>query len=177
MPLRRLFRSLVCLLALLHAGGGYAFAQQAAPEHELKAAFIYNFIQFTQWPKGSADGAAVNVCANRDSALFAALQAIAGKLANGRPIVLQALPEARPELCHVLVATEPDRVQIAALMQAIGSAPVLTVTDDAEVIRHGLMIGMVVDAGRMAFIVDNTRASRAGLAISSRLLRLARSVQ
>ncbi|HEX5802920.1 MAG TPA: YfiR family protein [Azospira sp.] len=176
MPLRRLFRSLVCLLALLPAAAGAAFAQQAVPEHELKAAFIYNFIQFTQWPKGG-DGAAVNVCANRDSVLFAALQAIAGKLANGRPIVLQALPEARPEMCHVLVATEPDRAQMAALMQAIGAAPVLTVTDDAELIRHGLMIGMVVDAGRMAFIVDNTRASRVGLSISSRLLRLARSVQ
>lgn len=176
MPFRRLFRSLVCLLALVHAAGGNAFAQQAVPEHDLKAAFVFNFIQFTQWPKGS-EGAALYVCANRDSALFAALRAIAGKQANGRPIVLQALSETRPEQCHVLVATEPDRVQIAALMQTIGGAPVLTVTDDAELIRHGLMIGMAVDAGRMAFIVDNTRASRVGLSISSRLLRLARSVQ
>lgn len=178
-PLRRLFRLAVALLALAHAGVGKATAQQqAVPEHDLKAAFVYNFIQFTQWPvAGSVDGGTLNVCAGRASPLFTALQGIAGKLANGRPIALYAIAEVRPELCHVLVVGETERAAAPLLLRQLGNSPVLTVTDDAELAQQGTMIGMSVEGGRIAFSIDNVRAQRAGLAVSSRLLRLARSVR
>lgn len=176
MRCRRLLRLIAAALALLHAGGS-AFAQQAASEHDLKAAFIYNFIQFTQWPKGSGDSGPLNVCANPGGPLFSSLLTVAGKPAAGRPLLLLPLADARAERCHVLVATEVDRPQIAAILAVVGEAPVLTITDDAESIRFGLMIGMAIESGKMTFIIDNTRAGRVGLNISSRLLRLARSVQ
>lgn len=179
--------SIFCLLRIvaaslvLHAvASGSAFAQPvqaAAPEHELKAAFIYHFIQFTQWPKDVFPEHGLVVCASRDGALFPALQALAGKQAGGRPIILVALAEARPEICQAVVVTGADRPQFEQMQRQIGSAPVLTITDDAELLRQGTMIGMRVDAGKMSFVVDNTQASRVGLNISSRLLRLARRVQ
>jgi len=175
MFLRRRIGHCMALLAMLFAVNSSAAAQ--VPEHDLKAAFIYNFIQFTQWPARVSSGAEISLCASRGSALFVALEAISGKVANGRIIVLRALGDIRPELCQVLVATGEDRSRIVALLDAIAGRPVLTVTDDAEVMRAGMMIGMAVSGSKMSFIADNSRAGRAGLTLSSRLLRLASSVQ
>ncbi len=173
---RPVLRLAACGLALLLALSGRAGAQQA-PEHELKAAFVYNFIQFTQWPREAPAGAALHLCASGDSVLFPALQALTGKSAAGRPIVLLPLAETLAEKCQVLVATAEDRPRLALIRQLADSGPVLTVTDDDELTREGLMIGMSVQGGRIVFVVDNTRAGKAGLLISSRLLRLARRVQ
>jgi len=176
MFLRRRIGHCVALLATLFAVHGNAVAQ-TVPEHDLKAAFIYNFIQFTQWPTRVPAGAEISLCASRGSALYMALEGISGKVANGKIIVLRALGDIRPESCQVLVATADDRSRIAGVLDAIGGRPVLTVTDDAEVMRAGMMIGMAVSGSKMTFIADNSRAGRAGLTLSSRLLRLASSVQ
>ncbi|MFC5299783.1 YfiR family protein [Azospira restricta] len=171
-----LFRRLLCASAAVFAAAAGAQAQQV-PEHDLKAAFIYNFVQFTQWPKDTLKGPSLTVCASQGSALYMALQAVSGKVVNERRIVLLPLADANAGDCQVVVATEGDRPRVAAIRRASEGGAVLTVTDDADLIREGMMIGMAVDAGRMSFIVDNTRAGRAGLVISSRLLRLAKSVQ
>ena len=58
-----------------------------------------------------------------------------------------------------------------------GGGAVLSITDDPEILREGLLIGMALDGKRITFTIDNSRAAAAGLVLSSRLLRLARSVQ
>lgn len=154
---------------------GAAWAQ--APEHDLKAAFIYNFVQFTSWPETALKGSTINLCVSQGTRLYMALQAIAGKPAHNRAILLRPLAEAQAGDCHVLVASADDRERTSLLRRLAERQPVLTITDDPELIRDGMMIGMALDNGRIAFIIDNTRAAQHGLAISSRLLRLARSVQ
>lgn len=169
-------RRLLCTLAAGCVLPADAQVQQVA-EHDLKAAFIYHFVQFTQWPKEPPPGPHLVICASRGTALFMALKAIAGKTANDRRIVLRPLAEATAGECQVVVATEADRSRLLLIRRVSENTPVLTVTDDPELVQEGMMIGMVVDAGKMAFVVDNTRAIHAGLGISSRLLRLAKSIQ
>jgi hypothetical protein len=154
-----------------------AMAAEQVPEHELKAAFIYNFIQFTQWPEGQLKGSTLNVCVSPGNILHLALQAIAGKTAHGRAIALQPLPSAQVAGCHVLVAEMSDRARLPQIRRAISAEAVLTITDDPELMREGFMIGMLVEGNRIAFIVDNSRAAEVKLVISSRLLRLAKSVR
>lgn len=175
MRLRPLARVLAAIATCLAASAGVC-AQQV-PEEDLKAAFIYNFVQFTQWPKEALKGELLTICASQGSALYGALQGVAGKAVNERRIALYPLADAAAGNCQVIVATEIDRLRLPLIRRASEGGAVLTVTDDPELIREGMMIGMVVEAGRMSFIVDNTRAGKAGLVISSRLLRLAKIVQ
>lgn len=166
---------LLAIAACFAANG--AMAAEQVPEHELKAAFIYNFIQFTQWPEGQLKGSNLNVCVSQGTILHMALQAIAGKSAHGRVIALQPLPSAPVAGCHVLVAEMSDRPRLPQIRRAISTEPVLTITDDPDLMRDGFMIGMLVEGNRIAFLVDNTRAAEVKLIVSSRLLRLAKSVR
>lgn len=176
MRLLSLFRQMLLAIATCLVASGAA-AAEPVPEHELKAAFIYNFIQFTQWPEGQIKGSTLNVCVSPGTILHMALQAIAGKSAHGRVIALQPLPTAQVAGCHVLVAESGDRSRLPLVRRAIASEPVLTVTDDLELMRDGFMIGMMVEGGRISFLVDNSRATEVKLVVSSRLLRLAKSVR
>lgn len=176
MHLTLLLRQTLFAIAACCAATGMAVAEPAA-EHELKAAFIYNFIQFTQWPEDQIKGGTLNVCASPGSILHTALQAIVGKSAHGRTIALQPLPTVQAAGCHVLVAETSDRSQLAQIRRAIASDPVLTITDDPELMREGFMIGMLVEGNRITFHIDNTRAAEVKLVVSSRLLRLAKNVR
>lgn len=161
--------------ALLVLAVPQAFAQ--APEHDLKAAFIYNFVQFTQWPEAALKGGTINLCSSTGTLLNMALQGVAGKTAHGRAIAIVPLAGAAPGDCHVVVATEEDRSRLALVRRIARSGPVLSVTDDPELLREGVLIGMELDGRHVTFVIDNSRASAAGLVLSSRLLRLAKSVQ
>lgn len=176
MSLRRLLRQMLLAIAATGAAISSASAQPAA-EHDLKAAFIYNFVQFTHWPEGALKGGTINVCVSKGAILHMALEPIAGKTAHGRIIALTPIQNEAVTGCHVLVAENGDRNRLAQFRKLIADGPVLTITDDPELMREGFMIGMLIEGSRIAFIVDNTRASGAKLAISSRLLRLAKSVQ
>lgn len=165
-------------IATCTVAAGAALAQSApAPEHELKAAFIYNFIQFTQWPESAFKGTTLNLCVTRGTILYMALEPVTGKIVHGRTIALVPTQPEQSANCHVLVAESSDRGQAHQIRRVIANEPVLTITDDPELMREGFMIGMLVEGKRIAFIVDGTRASEARLTVSSRLLRLAKSVR
>lgn len=176
MYLPSLFRQLLLAIATCLVANGAA-AAEPVPEHELKAAFIYNFIQFTQWPEEQLKGSTLNVCVSPGTILHTALQTIVGKRAHDRIIALQSLPIVQIAGCHVLVAEAGDRTRLPQIRRAIASEPVLTITDDPELMRDGFMIGMMVEGGRITFLVDNTRATEVKLVVSSRLLRLAKLVR
>lgn len=154
-----------------------AHAQTTAPEHDLKAAFIYNFIQFTQWPAAALTGGTLNLCVSPGTILHMALQPIAGKAVHGQIIALMPLQADQLKSCHVVVAEQLDRPRAQQLRKNMESLPILSITDDPELMREGFIIGMGVDNGKVTFSIDNSRATDARLALSSRLLRLARSVR
>lgn len=176
MRLHRLLRQMLFAVAVSGVAIGGALAQPAT-EHDLKAAFIYNFVQFTQWPEDALKGGTINLCVSKGTILYMALEPIAGKTAHGKIVALTPIQNEAATGCHVLVAESDDRNKLAQLRKLMADGPVLTITDDPELMREGFMIGMLVESRRITFIVDNTRATGARLTISSRLLRLARSVQ
>lgn len=162
------FGTLLCLTPL-------ALAQ--APEHELKAAFVFNFVQFTEWPSGSLPNDRLTLCVSPGSPFAHALRELEGKRAHNRPLFVAALDEARPGDCQVVIATPGDRPQLAALKRLIGSGPVLSITDTSDLARENMLIHLQIDNGRMVFDIDNSKAQANGLVLSSRILRLARSVR
>lgn len=151
----------------------------AAPvqESELKAAFVFNFAVFTEWPQEAlAGGAPLGLCASPDNPMLAALGALHDKLVNGHRVAVRpALAPLRG--CHVLVLHRADRARWAQIKQDLAGATVLTVSDDHVISADGAVIGLSVEQRRIGFDVDLTAARLARLNLSSKLLRLARSVQ
>lgn len=158
----------------LAAWAGLAVAPPAAAvgEYELKAAFLYNFASFTEWPPGAAPG--MTVCVLGPDPFGPVLDGLRGKSVQGVPIEvrrLTALSEARG--CRILfLGSGEDPAALAALR----TSPVLTVADSRDAARRGVMIGLFVDGGRIGFEVNTGAAGSAGLTLSSKLLRLARQV-
>ncbi|HEX9943461.1 MAG TPA: YfiR family protein [Thermoanaerobaculia bacterium] len=171
--------------ALLLLAGGLAAATAAAQplatsEYAVKAAFLYNFARFVEWPATAFRGP-------RDPMTFCVLgedpfggeldQMISGKTVMGRQIVVRRVAQlAGLEECRILFVSSSERPRLAQVLAAVGDRAVLTVGEEESFVRAGGIIGFVIRQNRVRFQVDRGAAARAGLAISSQLLELAEAV-
>lgn len=167
------------LAACAFAGGSASasHASYAVPENDLKAAFVFNFAVFTEWPREAlADNAPLHVCAHADSPMLSSLAHLEDKLVRGHRVKVRA---ARSPLksCHILYLDRADRARWPDIRQELVGAAVLTVADDSEIGGDGAVIGIGLEQRRMGFQIDLAASRAAGLVLSSKLLRLARSVQ
>ena len=167
-------RILALLLAVLCCASALA---EPVPEYELKAAFVFNFAVFTEWPQDAlAAGAPLALCGSAGTPLFGALSQLNDKLVNGHRIAVHPSADA-PRGCHVLVLEHGDRERWPQLRRELAGAAVLTVSDDAASPGENAVIALAPHDKRIGFSVDLSAARAARLTLSSKLLRLARSVQ
>lgn len=176
-------RALTGILLLL--AGGFSVAAETGPtatsEHAVKAAFLYNFAKFVEWPASafasSRDPVAFCIV-GEDSLGDELAQAIAGKMVQGRPVAVQRAAQIeRLDRCQILFVGSSERARFGQLLATVGSRPVLTVGDEEEFRQAGGIINFVLRRSRVRFQIDLGAAERAGLRISSRLLELAEVVQ
>jgi hypothetical protein len=165
------------LLSLLVAAPGAA-AQPS--EQDVKAAFLYHFAQYVEWPASAfASPSAplvVGVLGAAD-AMPAVEGAVRGKSVQGRAIVVRRLSAPGDALgCHVVFVPASEASRAPGLFKAVGRRPVLTVGEADGFAHSGGNIELVVADGRVAFRVNPAAATRAGLTVSSKLLRLAEIV-
>ncbi len=166
---------LAMLLAMLLAAP--VAAAQPVRENDLKAAFIFNFAVFTEWPHETlAAGSPISVCASASNPMLGALTQLNDKLVNGHRVAVRAAA-APLRGCHVLVLDRSDRERWAQIKRELAGATVLTVSDDESISLDGAVIALSVEERRIGFDVDLVAARGARLNLSSKLLRLARSVQ
>jgi hypothetical protein len=152
------------------AGGllAYATATAQVRDVELKAAYIYNFVQFTVWPDGARAKEPFIVCASPDSALWGSLQAFNGKIVNNRAwSAVDAASRLKQGACDVLVLPR-------AAERPVSAQGMLVVRDGSG--RGPIAITLVDGGEQIRFDVDTEEALRNGLRFSSKLLRLARNV-
>jgi hypothetical protein len=174
-------RSSVRVIAAL----AFALAQpppaqgQAVPEYELKAAYVYNFVQLTEWPAGAlgAADAPFAVCVMGAIAPARSIEALHGKRVFERRIEVRALHKAASaRACQVLFVSGGELARMGEIVAALAEAPVLTVADSDEPRPGAAAITLAPHGARIGFHVNLAAAKRARLRISSRLLRLALSV-
>lgn len=163
-----------CLLgASLHALG------QVAQEQEVKAAFLYRFLSYIDWPPGtfrSADAPIVIGFLGADEVAAELEQSAGGRSAQGRPIAVRRLrgAEPAPEVHMVMVgAREIERVPAIAR----ATPQLLIVADGADALERGATIAFVPDNGRIRFAVSLAAAERNRVRISARMLAVASSVR
>ena len=175
--LRALLLWLACLMGALGVlwGAGAATADPPS-EAALKAAFVYNFAKFVEWPANTAATDALTVCvAGTRPELATSLAGLAGKSAQGRALAVKNnVLAADLDSCQVLYLGSDAR---ALAGQARGRAGLLTVSDVPGFAQSGGMIGLFSEGERIRFEINPRSAEAAGLKVSSQLIKLAKVVQ
>ena len=145
-------------------------------EYTIKAAFIYNFARFTEWPDESNE---LKVCIYGEDPFGSSIDILNGKQSNGRTIkVIRTRSIDEVKSCHIafLNIIPPVRRLFTRALQDIEGANVLTVSDAEGVIDFGVMIGLKLENDKVAFDVNHTVAKASNIEISAKLLRLAKVV-
>lgn len=152
---------------------------QQAEESIVKAAFVYNFIVFTEWPAHALPaGATIDVCVNSGSPMASSLAILDGKPIKGTHIRLLRLDSLKdmPPSCRVVYLDRLSRPAWPQIRRQLAQG-MLTVSDDGEIFENGAMIGLSTRNNRIVFEIDLRAAEKAGLRMNSKLLRLAKKVR
>jgi len=169
--------------AMILSGLGInAVADAASPqaarysEYLVKAAFIYNFARFTEWPSGTYahPSAPLMICVLGKDPFGQMLDSIAGKRINGRPVAISRLVGVeKAGQCQVLFIGESEEERVPGIVDYLAGRPVLTVCDAPGCTRFKGMIHLKVVSQKIRFAIDTDCADTAGLKFSSKLLALA----
>lgn len=172
--LRRHARHAVLLLVLAHFAWPLSAAAASAGEYEIKAAFIYNFTKFVRWPEPDDARPVILGIIGEDPFGGAIDRAVTGKHVGARRIhVVRVAKPGEAARCDILFVSASEERNLKAILQGLGTAPVLTIGDTDGFAERGGMINLVTEGNRVRFEINLEAMERAGLKASSQLLRLA----
>lgn len=181
---RRLARCLSILTACLGLWGACAGLAQAqglsTDEYRLKAAFLYNFTQYVEWPASAfaSSSAPFVVCVAGSNPFGEQLKALESRSYKTHPIQV-AFPRnvAEARACHILYTDElrPSALGPGAWKQ-LAELPQLTVSSNADANEAGMGIGFVVQSGKLRWVLNLASTRAAQLKVSSKLIEIALSV-
>jgi YfiR/HmsC-like len=172
-PVRALLGALWLAALLLCATGARA---SDLPEYRLKAAFVYNFMLFTEWP--AVTGGTLNLCILGKDPFGPEIDGLQGKPVAGRSVAVhrKAAGESLKDCQAVFIAASVID-SLPRVLQGLKGQPTLTLADSPGAMRHGVALNMAVAQGKVTFEANLQAARGAGLDLSSKLLRLASEVQ
>lgn len=176
--MRFLAAAAAAFLVLACTGAG-AQAPAQAQEHEVKAAFLFKFPAFVEWPAARRAGTPFVIAVVGAPEIAAALRALAeGRSFEGRPIQVREPGEANGmQGAHMVFVGRGARARLPFLARSLGGAPVLLVAESPGALDEGAMVNFVVREGRVRFDVALDAAEAAGLRINARLLAVANFVR
>jgi hypothetical protein len=155
---------------------GITSTAQEVTAPALKAAFVFQLPKFTEWPAAAiAPGNPFSLCVLGDAVVAEAFERIVkGRDYGGRRIVVSRLAPAATALgCHALYIAEGS-IRVDAVLGEVRDRPVLTISDMEGFTKLGGITQLYFDRGQLRLFIDVTAANRAGLKMSSRLLKLSR---
>jgi hypothetical protein len=162
--------------ALISFTAGSA-ATEGASEYEVKAAFLFNFSKFVEWPGAAFAGASdpITICILGENPFGNLLKdAVRDKKVNGRQMaVQQAQSVSATAGCQIVFIASSEEGRLDEILSGLASHPVLTVSDTALVADRGAIIGLTLNEKRVRFEVNMAAARRAGLRLGSQLLKVA----
>ena len=142
-------RRLVNAAALLALASPLAAQTATAPA--LKAAFLYNFATFAEWPADAAPAGPLTICVLGDDVIAGALDGTAkGRAISGRTVVVLRVKADGLLACHVLYLTGVDAKRSQEIIDGLKNAPVLTVSDYPRFAQSGGIAGLFVEDGTAA---------------------------
>ncbi len=145
------------------------------PEYQLKAAFLYNFAAFTEWPPQV--GGVLNLCIYGPDPFGMEIDRLNGKTIGRRTVAVYR--KARLESlqdCQIVFVPGANIAQLPRLLDTLRGLPVLTVAESPDAARQGAIINMKLAQGRVTFEANLAAAHAAGLNLNARMLHLATEV-
>lgn len=170
---------ILLLVFLFQSGAGREISAGELSEYQVKAAFLYNFAKFVEWPERAYSGPAANIvfCVMGEDPFGDDLNVIKGKTVKEHKVAIKRISgDADAQTCHILFISRSEEGRLEEALSALGKAPVLLVGDMERFARRGGMINFLMEKNRVTFEVNAEAAKKAGLSVSSQLLKLARQV-
>jgi len=143
---------------------------QQMDEYHVKAAFLYNFARFVDWPAEAfrSPGEPFTICVLGEDPFGRALDDVAaGKTVGGRPVAIRRISDARRiGGCHILFVSSAADQRVLSVLAAEKQFGVLTVGDAGSSISGGVIIGFTMENDKVRFEIDTATADRNGLQIN-----------
>lgn len=163
-------------IALLLLAPGPSSAQTTS-EYQVKAAYIYNFAKFVEWPAQdfASPTAPIRLCLLNDQSFESDLnQIVKGKKISGRPITVAPVQNGEQSRgCHILFINSSHNSEAQRIIEVLRNTSVLTVGESPGFVEEGGIINFVLQDDHVHFQVNHRAADQGGLHISSRLLSVA----
>jgi hypothetical protein len=179
MRLRKIINLGLCLGLLLAAGSGLAQTPRPPTEYQIKAAILYNFAKFIDWPPEALrdDKAPFIIGILGDNPFGDDLeQTVAGKKINDHSILVQTFRKvADATHCQILFISKSEKKQFADILLSLHGTAVLTVSQTDGFMEAGGMVNLVLDPAsrKIRFQINADAAKAARLKVSSKLLNVA----
>jgi len=185
------FRSIRCaalclvFVVLLCAGVRKSFAGDVEAavlgEYEVKAAFLYNFAKFVEWPDDALDDSKSPIVVGilgEDSFGSIIDKTVAGKTVCEKKFVIKRFRMiADVERCHILFVSSSEEARLDKILDKVKDSNVLTVGETEGFAERGGIINLTNEQNKIRFEINVDAAKRAGVKISSKLLKLAKVVR
>jgi hypothetical protein len=138
----------------------------------VKAAFIFNFIKFIEWPSADPVEPAFKICVMGNASIEKELTVLVENNSGGKKVTVQHTAD--PD-CRVVFVNRSSFNQYEQYLSMLAKAPALTISDYTPFISKGGIIEFYLDKNNLKFDINNLAAKDHGLIIRSRLLQLAKA--
>lgn len=148
-------------------------------ENEIKAAYLYNFAKFVEWPKTAMlrENSPLVICIVGHSPLNEVIESLAGKSIKNHKLVIRQFSRIEDlNECHLLFINAAANRSASQILTAIAPRAILTVSDHSGFAAAGGIIEFVPTDNKIRFKINNRAAQNINLRISSHLLRLATTI-
>lgn len=171
----RLRPFLLLVLAVMLCCGRPCVSAAEEVEYKVKAAFLLNFAKFITWPATAPSNDSFTLCIVGTDPFGAALSGIESKEVGGRKVQLRYPGVSGNELgqCRMVFVSRSEQKQVARLVGQVEGTPIVTVSDIEGFVESGGLFEFKDQGGRLSFVINNSKAKKQGLSISSSLLNLA----
>lgn len=174
------FLLVLAFFAALAAPAGLRAESPMQREYEIKAAYIYNFINYIEWPENAfpAPGGTITIGVIGQNPFGAALDVLNGKQVKGRTVALKQITDAKDlDQCQIVFINSSEKARLPELLGKLKDSRVLTVSEIDGFAEQGGIINFISEHNKVRFEINPDAARRLGLNISSELLKLAKVVK
>lgn len=166
------FKSLWLFCLFLIFSTSSLWGSTSALETKLKAAYLYNFSKFVEWPQTA--GKTIKICVLGDAGITKMLEDLSEKQGDKKEFSIHSISKSDIAECNMVYISGAER-DIKTALERIKEHDILTVSDNDNFSEQGGIITLFPDNGKIRFSINLNAVKKTNLKISSKLLELAKT--
>jgi len=172
---RIVLTALLIGITMLLQFSSHAQAESQFEEYQVKAAFLYNFAKFIEWPSNAFHDpdSPIRICVLGKDPFGEALDSIKNKNVGARKLVIERLRRSDSlDKCQLLFISDSEKNNLPEILKGVKKWPVLTVGDMQGFIQSGGIISFVSKGNQVSFEINLDAVERSKIKVSSQLLQV-----